>query len=118
MKFLAVLIVSVAVLVSCMAPTEPEPASESVPEVARAAPAGTRDSPYVGQGIIQEVSGNLLVISHGVIPEFMAAMTMAFPVAEEAMSEDLEAGDEIVFHIETLAEGYQIFSLEEVQSQE
>lgn len=118
MKFLAVLILSLSVLVSCAAPTEPEPAPESVAEEAPATPAGTRDDPFVGQGIIQEIRSeeNLLVISHGAIPGFMAAMTMAFPVAAEALSEDLEAGDEVVFNVETLAEGYQIFSLEEVQT--
>ena len=108
-----------ALLVSC-APTESEPtgtpeASEQLPV---SIPTGTRESPFVGHGVIQEINDNQLVIQHETIPGFMAGMTMAFPVTEDAMGDDLEVGDEIMFDIELLAEGYQVFNVDEVGAED
>jgi len=72
----------------------------------------------MGHGIIQEVGTSQLVIQHETIPGFMAGMTMAFPVTEEVMSGDLEVGDEIMFDIELLAEGYQIFNVDAVEAED
>jgi Cu/Ag efflux protein CusF len=107
------LILSVALLASCAA-TEPEQA-ETIEEAAAtvaSVPNGTRESPFVGHGVIREVGGRELVIEHETIPGFMAGMTMAFPVAEEAMSDDFEVGDEIMFDIELLEEGFEVFRIE------
>ncbi len=45
-------------------------------------PDGTREAPYVGQGVIQGIGEGQLEIQHGAIPGFMGAMTMAFSIAE------------------------------------
>ncbi len=52
-------------------------------------PDGTREAPYVGQGVIQRIEEDQLQIRHGSIPGFMGAMTMIFPVAPEAMNDSL-----------------------------
>ena len=76
-------------------------------------PDGTREAPYVGRGVIQRIGEGQLEIQHEAIPGFMGAMTMAFPVVEEAMGDSLEVGDEIIFRIENHPEhGYQIFSVD------
>ena len=78
-------------------------------------PEGTREVPFEGQGVIQAVAEDQLQIEHGMIPGFMMAMTMTFPVAREAMNDALEVGEEVVFKIERLPEGrFQIFSIEAV----
>ncbi len=76
-------------------------------------PDGTREAPYVGRGVIQRIGEGQLEIQHEAIPGLMGAMTMAFPVVEEAMGDSLEVGDEIIFRIENHPEhGYQIFSVD------
>ncbi len=81
-------------------------------------PDGTREAPYVGQGVIQRIGEGQLEIQHEAIPGFMGAMTMACPVVEEAMDDSLEVGDEIIFKIENHPEhGYQIFSVEAVAAE-
>ncbi len=82
------------------------------------APNGTREAPYVGQGVIQRVGEGQLEIQHETIPGFMGAMTMAFPIAEEAMNDSLEVGDEIIFKIEVHPEhGIRIFSIDAVAAE-
>ena len=81
-------------------------------------PDGTREAPYVGRGVIQRIGEGLLEIQHEEIPGFMGAMTMAFSVAEEAMTDSLEVGDEIIFKIALHPErGYQIVSVEAVAAE-
>ena len=81
-------------------------------------PDGTREAPYVGQGVIQRIGEGLLEIQHEEIPGFMGAMTMAFSIAEEAMNDSLEVGDEIIFKLEAHPEhGYQIFSVDVVAAE-
>lgn len=80
-------------------------------------PDGTRETPFVGQGVIRAVQEGQLQIQHGMIPGFMMAMTMTFPVASEATSSSLEVGDEIVFKLERLSEGIQIFSIDLVTTE-
>ena len=80
-------------------------------------PDGTREAPFVGQGVIQAAGDGQLQIQHGMIPGFMMAMTMTFPVASEATSNSLEVGDEIVFKLERLPEGIQIFSIDLVTAE-
>lgn len=76
-------------------------------------PDGTREAPYVGQGVIQRIGEGQLEIQHGAIPGFMGAMRMTFSIAEGAMNDSLKVGDEIIFKIENHPEhGYQIFSVE------
>ncbi len=117
MKFLAFAVVSLALVISC-APTEPDPVAtpETPTPAASAEPDGTRERPFVGHGIIQEVGDGQLVIQHETIPGFMAGMTMAFPVTAEAMSAGFEVGDEIMFDIELLAEGYQVFNVDAIDA--
>ncbi len=82
------------------------------------APEGTRGAPYVGQGVIQRIGEGQLEIQHEAIPGFMGAMRMTFSIAEEAMNDSLEVGDEIIFKIEAHPEhGYQIFSVDVVTPQ-
>jgi Cu/Ag efflux protein CusF len=77
-------------------------------------PDGTRQNPYVGQGVIQDAGGGVLIIQHREIPGFMRAMTMMYPVAEDVDIESLASGNEILFRIETLESGgHQIFSVED-----
>ncbi len=88
----------------------PSESSADAPE-----PEGTRDAPYVGQGVIEGIGETQLEIQHGAIPGFMGAMRMSFQVDEEAMDYPFEVGDEIIFKIETHPEhGYQIFSVNDV----
>ncbi len=76
-------------------------------------PEGTREAPYVGQGVIQRIGEGQLEIQHEAIPGFMGAMRMTFSISEEAMNDSLEVGDEIIFKIENHPEhGYQIFSVD------
>ena len=115
MKFFTFAIFSMALVISCApADPEPSPAPEASTDAPATAPNGTRESPYMGRGIIQEVGTSQLVIQHETIPGFMAGMTMTFPIAEEALSDDLEVGDEVMFHIELLTEGYQIFNVDQI----
>ncbi len=86
--------------------------------VVEPAPHRTREAPYVGQGVIQRIGEGLLEIRHQAIPGFMGAMTMPFSVAEEAMNDSLEVGDEIIFRIALHPEhGYQIFSVDAVAAE-
>ena len=55
------------------------------------APAGTREAPYVGRGVIQSIGEGQLVIQHETIPGFMGAMTMGFSIAEEATNSSKDA---------------------------
>ena len=85
---------------------------------AEPAPDGTREAPYVGQGVIQSIGEGQLEIQHEEIPGFMGAMTMPFSIAEEAMNDSLEVGDEIIFRIALHPEhGYQIFSVDAVAAE-
>ncbi len=82
------------------------------------APAGTREAPYVGRGVIQMIGEGQLVIQHEAIPGFMGAMTMGFQIAAEAMNDSLKTGDEIIFKIEAHPQrGYQIFSVDVVAAE-
>jgi Cu/Ag efflux protein CusF len=82
------------------------------------APEGTREAPYVGQGVIQRIGEGQLEIQHEAIPGFMGAMRMTFSISEEAMNDSLEVGDEIIFKIEAHPEhGYQIFSVDAVAAE-
>ncbi len=118
MKFSIFAVLVIALAVSCApAETEPEPAPEAAAQSPATVPTGTRESPFVGHGVIVEIGEDELVIQHDTIPGFMAAMTMAFPAAEEAMIEELETGDEIMFDIEMLGDAYQIFSVETMEAE-
>ena len=87
-------------------------------DAGEAAPDGTREAPYVGEGVIQRIGEGQLEIQHEEIPGFMGAMTMAFPIAKEALSDSLEVGDEIIFKIEVHPEhGTQIFSVDVVAAE-
>ena len=87
-------------------------------EVEDPAPDGTREAPYVGQGVIQRIGEGQLEIQHEAIPGFMGAMRMTFSISEEAMNDSLEVGDEIIFKIEAHPEhGYQIFSVDAVAAE-
>ena len=96
-----------------------EQAQAAAPNAEDRTPDGTREAPYVGQGVIQGIREDQMEIRHGEIPGFIGAMTMIFPVAAEAMSDSLEVGNEILFSIEVLPEqGYRIFIIEILQEKE
>lgn len=120
MKLSIFAVLLIALAVSC-APAETEPEPPEAPEAAGQAPAavptGTRESPFVGHGVIVEIGEDQLIIQHDTIPGFMAAMTMEFPTAEEVMIEELETGDEIMFDIEMLGDAYQIFGVETMEAE-
>ncbi len=67
-------------------------------------PVGTRDDPYIGIGVIQEIQADSrqLVIAHQAIPGLMDAMTMAYPVSEEVRLDRFAIGEDIEFRMETL----------------
>ena len=119
MRVIPSLVVLMFLMVSCGG-AEPERVAtpEAEPAAAVAVPEGTRDDPFVGTGTVMEIQADTgtLVIDHGDIPGFMAAMAMPYPVAEGV--EAVEVGDEITFSIEVLEEGYQIFSLEKEGGEE
>lgn len=82
------------------------------------APAGTREDPFVGQGVIEDVRTDerQLVLRHGEIPGLMGAMTMGFPVSVDIPMDALTVGDAVEFRIETRDTGqavpvYEIFSV-------
>ena len=117
MKFAAIPILSLSILVACGGNNEPgattspgQPAGQVTGE-----PDGTRENPFVGRGTIQGFGNNQLVIQHDTIPGFMGAMTMAFPVAEDAMDDTLERGQGITFYIELVDPGFQIIRIEPVE---
>jgi len=90
---------------------------EAQPDPVRT-PAGTREDPFVGQGVIQEVRADerQLVLRHGAIPGLMGAMTMGFPVSADVAIDSLAAGDAVEFRMETLDTGqalpvYEIFAV-------
>ena len=96
------------VLFGSLSACAPGDAGEAEP-----APDGTREAPYVGQGVIQRIGDGQLEIRHQAIPGFMGAMTMPFPITEEVMNDSLEVGDEIIFKIAVHPEhGVQIFSVD------
>jgi len=97
---------------SCGGASEPEPPATAESETEPAAPTGTQDDPFVGQGFVREVGDGTLTIEHGDIPGLMSAMTMSYPVAEASLLEALEVDSEITFYIEVLESGHQIFSIE------
>ena len=115
MKTVSLLIVISFLAVSCGEATEPEPVATPEPaaEPAPAVPTGTQEDPFVGQGVVRGIGDDgALTIEHGEIPGFMAAMTMSFPVADEALLESVAVDDEITFRIELLTDGYHIFAIE------
>ena len=115
MKSISLLIVLSFLVVSCGGAPEPGPAATPEPaaEPAAAVPAGTQEDPFIGQGFVREIGDDgVLTIEHGEIPGFMAAMTMPFPVADEALLESVAVDDEIKFSIEIHADGYHIFAIE------
>ena len=116
MKLATILILSLSILVACGGNNEPEATTSPGEPGDQAAgqPDGTRENPFVGRGTIQGFGNNQLVIQHDTIPGFMGAMMMAFPVAEEAMDDTLERGQEITFYIEQLEPGFQIIRIEPV----
>ena len=67
-------------------------------------PRGTREDPFVGQGVIRDIQidDRQLAIAHEQIPGLMGAMTMTFPVSEDVELEAFTVGDGIEFRIETL----------------
>jgi hypothetical protein len=106
-----------SMLTGCGGTDEPEPASNlggGAPEVTVTAD-GTRENPFVGHGIIQEVGDGHLVIAHDTIPGFMGAMTMPYPAATGAMDDALEPGQEVTFDVELLDLGFQVFRIERVE---
>lgn len=114
---LAVVLVALSLLIACG--SEPEPSAAAVVGESADALEGTRQNPFVGRGTVQTVdaASRRLVIQHGEIPGFMAAMTMAFPVAEEVSLETVQASDDVRFEIELLDGGdYQIFNVSKVGS--
>ena len=115
---ITLLALSLPLLMACGGAEAPEPALEAEPAAAadtEAAPAGdgTRENPYVGRGVITEVGETQLVIDHGVIPGWMGAMQMTFPVTEEVDLTGLAAGDAITFNVELEgAMGYRVFQVD------
>ena len=121
MKAVSLLIVLSFLIVSCGGASEPEPAATTEPaaEPAVAVPTGTQEDPFIGQGFVREIGDDgVLMIEHGEIPGFMAAMTMRFPLADEALLESVAVDDEIRFSIEILADGYHIFAIEKSDAEE
>ncbi len=116
---ITLLALSLPLVTACAGAEEPAPAVEAEPAaMTAAAPAGdgTRENPYVGRGVITEVGETQLVIDHGVIPGWMGAMQMAFPVTEEVDLTGLAAGDAITFNVELEGVmGYQVFQVEPIE---
>lgn len=79
-------------------------------------PTGTRENPYRGQGVIQEILADerQIVLAHQEIAGLMGAMTMGFPMSDDLAIDALTVGEEVEFRIETI-EGsgptptYQVF---------
>jgi len=112
---------------SCNPVSAPEPGPEPATKPTTATPAGTEEDPFIGRGIVREVGDDgVLTIEHEEIRGFMAAMTMPFPVVDEALLESVAVGDEIIFSIEVLADderlrlerGYHIFSIEKTDGED
>lgn len=54
-----------------------------------------RKYPMEGKVLAVDVQGKQATIAHGDIPGFMGAMTMAYPIKDEAALAKLKKGDEI-----------------------
>ena len=85
---------------------------------AERAPEGTREDPFVGHGVIEDVSVDegQIVLRHGEIPGLMGAMTMGFPVSADVSLDSLAAGDAVEFRIERRDTGqavpvYEVFAV-------
>ena len=77
--------------------------------------AGTRNNPFVGVGMIEEIGNGELLINHEEIPGWMAPMTMAFPVTDGVDLGDFSEGDRIRFNVELEGpNGYRVFEIQEV----
>ena len=105
----------VLVLTACGGATETE--TEATVEIAEAGPlpegSGTRDDPYVGRGVIDEIGGGELLLDHEAIPGWMPPMRMALPVTEEVDLSRFNVGDRVVFRVEQGGEaGYRIFRID------
>ena len=76
---------------------------------------GTRENPFVGRGVIEEIGETELLIEHEEIPGWMPPMRMAFPVIDEIDITGLSVGDQIRFEIEMGGDiGWQIIGIEPV----
>lgn len=81
-------------------------------------PDGTREDPFVGHGVIEDVrvQERQIVLRHGDIPGLMPAMTMGFPVTEDLSLESVTVGDAVEFRIESrdIGQGapvYEVYSV-------
>ena len=54
-----------------------------------------REYPLQGKVLAVDVQGHQATIQHGDIPGFMGAMTMAYPIKDDAALAKLKRGDEI-----------------------
>lgn len=65
-------------------------------------PAGTREDPFIGHGVIEEIREDegQIVLRHDEIPGLMGAMTMGFPASEDVPLDSLTVGEEVEFRIE------------------
>ncbi len=86
--------------------------------ISETTPAGTRENPYIGQGVIQELHADerQIVLAHQEIPGLMGAMTMGFPMSDDIAIDALTIGEEVRFHIEAiegsgLTPTYQVFAV-------
>jgi len=71
--------------------------------------AGAGDENYTVRGVFVErtMNGQGIRVNHEEIPDYMAAMTMDFPVRDSMAVMDFEAGDKIQFTLTlTATEGY------------
>ena len=73
-----------------------QPAQEqSQSEPAAPAASGPERHDLHGRIISVDKEGKSLVVDHDEIPDFMGAMAMPYPVRDESLLDNLEAGDEV-----------------------
>ena len=99
--------------------TASEPSATADTAMVDATPEGTREDPFVGQGVIQAVLADerQIVLAHQEIPGLMGAMTMGFPLSADIPIDSLTVGQQVEFRIETLnsadlnVPAYQVFAV-------
>lgn len=107
------------IVLGCEPAAEAPPAAEDQAATDTALPVGegTRENPYIGRGVVQELGTGELVIDHEAILGWgMPPMPMAFPVIDDVSLEGLEVGDRVLFEIEMDGPaGYQIVGIEAIE---
>jgi protein SCO1 len=93
-RIVLIMIVGVGVgLVGCR--TQPRTDSKAPTSGAQTSPSQPARYDLKGKVIAVDKAGKRLTVDHEAIPGFMGAMTMAYPVKDDHLLDNLAAGDQV-----------------------